>query len=187
MPCASLFFEKIEEGVKMLRLFSAAVCLLAVVSVASVFAEDDMAVDLADSLDFEEFHKEDSITIYSSESENLFDVGKEKSIDTYEENAVADKAAEKTMVPRESIEKPEVNAPQDTITMQKQEQPFEAGQKLNIRTAYTLGDSDDLKKAVFDLYRQMQHYCPAGWEKLKEWSLPKEAESHYLHYQFRCM
>ncbi|MCB1615345.1 MAG: hypothetical protein KDI30_04960 [Pseudomonadales bacterium] len=175
-------------------------CLLGVIAftATSAFAEEDeMMVDKADSLDFESFHEDSSITIFSTDGVGLFSPGsRSDGVNTYEEDAETGGGGQQSGEPSSSAQQQQFNpektgqSPLDSTGSASSTQTasgFEQGQKVNIRATYRLNDSDDIKKATFSLYQQMNQYCPAGWEKLREWSLPVDSGHYYLHYQFRCL
>ncbi|WP_439135712.1 hypothetical protein [Pseudomaricurvus sp.] len=177
------------------------------ISSAAVFAEDVKCgedVDMADSLDFSKLHidcdNDPDIVFDPEEGTKLF--GKHtKAIDTYaaEESAGSEAAAPaqqlayrespKTSVPQQDLSSGKAaaaavtgSAAQSALN-QAEQAADNAGVAFNIREPFTTTGGPD--SALKGLYVQMAHYCPNGWEKLKEWSVPNQS-GYYLHYQFQC-
>ncbi len=164
---------------------------LTVLSCGVVAAPDgcDDAVDMADDLDFAKMHvecAEEPVTLYDPKSKASF-LSKRKPVVT----AYADPATTVTApVKTGAAEIIESNAGQAESTLEQNAKVLvqdnaahNAGVTFNIREPFTITGGP--QSALNGLYVQMANYCPAGWEKLKEWSEPNQG-GYYLHYQFQC-
>ncbi len=65
-------------------------------------------------------------------------------------------------------------------------------QLVNIRVMYSLDPKQTRpfsspSSAQNELFRQMAHYCSAGFQKVGEWSEQVENSDYYLYYQFQCI
>ncbi len=161
-------------------------CLLisTILSTASM-AGDAFDVDDADTLDFESFHQsnDDSIKVYDTDTgEVMPGRNRNKTVKTYaiETTEPQTQQAAPEMTPRT----PATAAPSKT------EQPgSRTGQSYEIRQRYAVGDSENTSDTPYTamnaLHRKMAKYCPKGWIKEKEWSVPVESD-FYLHYEFTC-
>lgn len=120
-----------------------------------------MDVDLSDSLKFEEFHKDKKNAV------KLFD----------------DKSdIEKTY--QESPANPDAGATPAAAEELK-------GNRYEIRELYSISGSKRTgytpNTVVQALYLQMQGYCPNGWKKLDERSVPDGSDAFYMYYSFECL
>ncbi len=164
---------------------------LAVLSGSAIAAPDgcEDAVDMADDLDFAKMHvecAEEPVTLYDPKSKANF-LSKRKPVVT----AYADPATTATIpVKAGAAEIIQSNAKQAESTLEQSVKELvqdgaahNAGVTFNIREPFTITGGP--QSALNGLYVQMANYCPAGWEKLKEWSEPNQS-GYYLHYQFQC-
>lgn len=161
--------------------------MLAVAMSAPVFSEEcEEAVDMADSLEFHKMHVEcndDPVVLYDPKSKSSFFKKKSQAVDTYGESA------QKQTVDSQALQLGMVNQPVVTQAVSTgesisvAEEITNAGVVFNIREPFTITGGP--QSALNGLFVQMASYCPAGWEKLKEWSKPSQA-GYYLHYQFQC-
>lgn len=177
---------------------------------ASLFAASDECapdVDMADSLDFSKLHIEcdDNPDIVYDPKEGTKLFGKHaKAIDTYADDdadkpsieptqQLAYRESSKTSVPQQDLStakkvaKARAATPRSSVSgsagATSAAEPDNAGLAFNIREPFTTTGGPE--SALKGLYVQMAHYCPNGWEKLKEWSVPNQS-GYYLHYQFQC-
>ncbi|MAZ89274.1 MAG: hypothetical protein CL693_16715 [Cellvibrionaceae bacterium] len=135
-------------------------------------------VDMADSLDFHKMHIEcnnDPVVIYDPNSKSSFLTKKKEVVDTYHGSKKVNAVATQTLTAVSSV--PVDAAPATTPSQDN------AGVIFNIREPFTITGGP--QSALNGLYVQMANYCPAGWEKVKEWSEPNQG-GYYLHYQFQC-
>lgn len=162
--------------------------LLAVVAAPSLFAEEcEEAVDMADSLEFHKMHvecNEDPVILYDPKSKSSFFKKKPQAVDTYKKPGQA-KDADTQASPVET--KVSVAAGASTVmseaAIESVQDNDNAGVVFNIREPFTITGGP--QSALNGLFVQMANYCPSGWEKLKEWSVPNQG-GYYLHYQFQC-
>ena len=148
----------------------------------TTLAGDAFDVDDADSLNFEAFHKpkDDSIKIYNTETGKILGGKKRRqTIKTYQPEEASTLKQKTVAIP-----------PSDVPTQKVAETNLSiAGQRYEIRQRYAFGESqntsDTPDTAINSLYKQMIKYCPQGWTKEKEWSVPIEGD-FYLHYEFTC-
>ncbi len=124
------------------------ISLLSIPALTYAFDDaNDRTVDKADHFEFEEFHKDSAVTLWS----------KDKDEDKKEEQKKVDK-----------------------------------GQELKVRSAYKLSVDPSLSaiptlfEAIQDLHKQLNSYCPKGWEKEKEWHQP-EQNYFYVYYRASCL
>lgn len=146
------------------------------------------AVDMADDLDFAKMHvecAEEPVTLYDPKSKASF-LSKKKAVVT----AYANPTPTTTAVKESTVDLVESKVKQTTLTLEQHDKAFEknrathnAGVTFNIREPFSITGGPH--SALNSLYLQMASYCPAGWEKLKEWSEPNQ-DGYYLHYQFQC-
>ncbi|MGH1371180.1 MAG: hypothetical protein ACRBBW_04035 [Cellvibrionaceae bacterium] len=162
--------------------------VLTVLVVQSAFAEEcEEAVDMADSLDFHKMHvecNEDPVVLYDPKSKSSFFNKKPQAVDTYGEKSGDSAAASDSS----SLETSAVLTSSQSAVNVSAESPASqtadnAGVIFNIREPFTLTGGP--QSALNGLFGQMANYCPAGWAKLKEWSVPNQ-DGYYLHYQFQC-
>lgn len=158
--------------------------LLAVVLAPSAFSEEcEEAVDMADSLDFHKMHIEcndDPVVLYDPKSKSSFFNKKPQAVDTYGEAA---KAAPASAKPASNEMTTEPVAASTAVVPQEAVEGDNAGVVFNIREPFTITGGP--QSALNGLFVQMANYCPSGWEKIKEWSVPN-GSGYYLHYQFQC-
>ncbi len=163
--------------------------LIAMVLAPSTFAEEcGDAVDMADSLDFHKMHvecNEDPVVLYDPKSKSSFFKKKPQAVDTYGdkgESGLPVKAASSgAVLVGESTATETISSSNSAI--REPEVTGNAGVVFNIREPFTITGGP--QSALNGLYVQMANYCPVGWEKLKEWSVPNQT-GYYLHYQFKC-
>lgn len=129
-------------------------------------AEEQMDVDLSDSLNFQEFHKDkkDAVKLWEDKDENV-----EKPYQQGEAEATPAEATAKAPAAKEDIE----------------------GKRYEIRELYSISGSDrtgyNPNTVVQALFLQMQGYCPNGWRKLDERSEPDGGDAFYMYYAFECL
>lgn len=165
--------------------------LLAVILAPAVWAEEcEEAVDMADSLDFHKMHiecNEDPVVLYDPKSKSSFFKKKAQPVDTYGDAAKATAASSQPIktqaIGQQMTTEPVATASVKTPTPEPTIDASNAGVVFNIREPFTLTGGP--QSALNGLFVQMANYCPAGWEKIKEWSVPNGA-GYYLHYQFQC-
>ncbi|HUH38115.1 MAG TPA: hypothetical protein VL027_09260 [Spongiibacteraceae bacterium] len=137
-------------------------------TVLPALAQQD--VDLADSLNFEAFHKD------KRETTKLFEA---------EEPAPSAAALADEPPKGASDSAVEARPAQDGAA-----KPAHTGQRFEVRERYTLTRSASTPYSAFYvievLHRQMAATCPNGWHKLREFSKPVEND-FYLHYLFECL
>jgi len=163
--------------------------LLATLVAFPAFAEEcEEAVDMADSLDFHKMHvecNEDPVVLYDPKSKSSFFKKKSQAVDTYadkaEEKQGAKVATSQVAFVSEPVTTKEIVSSRSTIA--DGTAADNSGVIFNIREPFTITGGP--QSALNGLYVQMANYCPAGWEKLKEWSEPNQS-GYYLHYQFQC-
>ena len=175
----------------MRTMFAAAICCLIAAPVWAEECED--AVDLADSLEFHKMHVEcddDPVVIYDSNSKTSFFSRKEKAVNTYDKTSEVEplparpaKTAAVAKVTEQNLAAPQRLVPASASTAPVPQAETNAGVVFNAREPFTLTGGP--QSALNGLYAQMVHYCPQGWEKLKEWAEPN-AGGYFLHYQFQC-
>lgn len=122
-----------------------------------------MDVDQASSLDFESFHtsKKNAVKLYDSETGGLLNP------------AAKDRSATATSTPE----------PVKAKTV-------EAGKSYEIRELYATSRSERTgytpSTVMQALHLQMQGFCPQGWRKLDERSVP-DGDAFYMYYTFECL
>lgn len=140
----------------------------------SVFAAEDMDVDLSDSLDFEAFHKD------KKEAVKLWDAKEVKK--TYENEDTPPASA--TDQPATTAVPADTSAPTTDTASSK-------GNRYEIRELYSISGSKRTgytpNTVVQALFLQMQGYCPNGWKKLDERSVPDGGDAFYMYYSFECL
>jgi len=161
--------------------------LLAVGITPLAFSEEcEDAVDMADSLEFHKMHVEcndDPVVLYDPKSKSSFFKKKSAAVDTYAESE------QKSVIKDKEVQADIASKPvsRNTVAAHKSvtatEETDNAGVVFNIREPFTITGGP--QSALNGLFVQMANYCPAGWEKLKEWSVPSQG-GYYLHYQFQC-
>ena len=162
------------------------ILLSALISNATL-AGDAFDVDEADSLDFESFHKtkEGSIKIYDTDTgEVLPGRNKNQTVKTYEAESKAEATAS-AKPEQQTAAKPAASQPAEKASKAEQA----PGQRYEIRQRYAVGESENTSDTPYTamnaLHRKMAKYCPEGWVKEKEWSVPVDTD-FYLHYEFTC-
>ncbi len=131
---------------------------LALTLTATADAEEPMDVDLADSLDFEAFHRE-----------------KEGAIKLWEEkHPAAGEAGERT------TERPAADAEPS-----RSGQRYEIRELYSIQGSERTDLTPTT--VVQALYAQMRDRCPDGWRKLDERSEPEGEDTFYMYYAFECL
>jgi hypothetical protein len=131
-----------------------------------VLTDEAMDIDQSNSLDFESFHqkKDNAIKLYDSEDGGILN-------------------------PQPAGDKSQSVAPTgatavDEGSIKKQ------GARYEIRELYAINSSErtgyNPTTVVTALHLQMQGFCPAGWRKLDEKTVP-EGEDFYLYYSFECL
>lgn len=153
----------------MLRRLALSTTLL--LAATTALSQED--VDLADSLNFEEFHKD------KKEAVKVFEK-KDETQKVYKDDTP-------NTVKTETLPSPSANAAASTVTAEAAAEP---GKRFEIRERYTLGRSNKTPYSAFyvieAMHKQMAEICPNGWNKLKEFSKPVE-QDFYLHYEFECL
>lgn len=161
--------------------------------------------DDADSLNFEAFHdeKDGAIVIWDADKGELGGFTEKKTTVTYEQPATqATETTDAAARPRAPATGPAVIT-EDLSPNEARAEAYAAehaqeklaqgkgynGERFMIRVRYTLGTSSKTdyspSSAVNNLHQQMARYCPQGWLKIREWSVPVE-QDYYLHYLFQC-
>ncbi len=175
-----------------MKKFSCIICLvvlpLFVLSFQTQAKEEKFVVDEADSLDFESFHKEKE----GEQSTSLFGIsGGTSGIIREGENVFhpeLDNPGKNIGVIEEDLSTPKKRKSANDFNTKRLPQP--KGKIRNIRVRYALYKSDytplHAHDAVPVLHSYINDYCPTGWLKLAEWSLPVERD-HFLYYQFQCL
>jgi hypothetical protein len=158
--------------------------LIAVIGLCSAGAMAQMDVDQADSLDFEDFHKDkkEAIKVWKDDNGDTQVGTKSEVIKTYDQTPAA-------TVPAAAV------APRSTpvAAATKKDGTTAAGktgQRYEIRARYTLTSSAKTPYSAFyvvePLYREAAQLCAKGWKKLTERSEPVE-QDFYLYYQLECL
>ena len=165
-------------------------CLCLLISTllsTTALSGDAFDVDDADTLDFESFHKtkKDSIKIYDSQTGEILPSNKyNKTVKTYETETPTETAQQ--AAPASTATPTATTA---VVKPKAEETDSSAGQKYEIRQRYAIGESENTSDTPYTamnaLYKKMAKYCPQGWVKEKEWSVPVEGD-FYLHYEFSC-
>ena len=161
---------------KRLAIILAVVC--ASLFIEATHAEEKMDVDLADSPNFESFHKDkkDAVKIWSSEKG--FGI---------QSNTETEKVYE-----NESQTKTEpTNVDQRPASTTGLASTSKTGKHYEIRELYSIGGSERTgytpTTVVQALFLQMQGLCPKGWRKLDERSEPDGDDAFYMYYSFECL
>ena len=165
----------------------------------AVFAAPGDADD-ADSLNFEAFHqeKDGAIVIWDADKGELGGFAEKKTTVTYEEppaetsSTASTASASNPVVVTEHLSPNEARA-EAYAADQAREKLAKGkgydGERFMIRARYspnaTSKINDNASSAINTLHQQMAHYCPQGWLKIREWSVPVEQDYH-LHYLFQC-
>lgn len=144
-----------------------------------VQADDDLAVDQADSLDFDNFHisKQSDVKLYDSKKGTF--IGQNAPSQS-EINPQSDshKTKKDLATTPSSASKKILNDNTDTSI---------APDQFKIRQRYSLSknSASTPTQATNQLYTTMAKQCPNGWNKHKEWSVAVDND-FYLYYQFSC-
>lgn len=160
---------------------NAAICLFASVVVSPAFAEEQMDVDLADSPNFEAFHKEkkDAIKIWTDEKGLGIQSGGEPE-KVYQKEHHTGAAQTPTTVAGQAGAATAAPGSND-----------KHGKRYEIRELYSIGGSERTgytpTTVVQALFLQMQGLCPKGWRKLDERSEPDGSDALYMYYAFECL
>jgi len=169
--------------------------------------------DMADSLNFEEFHKDKpgAITIWDSDKGQFVGLKEKKTEVTYD--PASPKAAAKpgpAQAPQPQAtrvgqgiasdeDKAAVATPgpsalhAQTLEAQRHQEKLSHGegfdgQRFMIRVRYSPSAENNgttASAATNSLHGQMAQHCPTGWMVIREWSLPVE-QDYYLHTLFQC-
>lgn len=158
-------------------------------------------VDMADSLDFSKLHvdcSEEPDFVYDPEEGTRFFGRNKKAVDTYSQKNTdqpsgLDQHVSRLQSGSQGVVEEDLSA-QVTKQASAQLNPAEqlakndlaeknASVVFNIREPFSVTGGP--QSALNGLFAQMVHYCPQGWEKLKEWSVPAQSD-YFLHYQFQC-
>lgn len=144
--------------------------IILTLTLAALPALAQQDVDLADSLNFEAFHKD------KRETTRLFET----------EEPTPSAAAPANETPK-GVSDSSVEARPASDGAAK---PAQTGERFEVRERYTLTRSASTPYSAFyvieALHRQMAATCPNGWLKLREFSKPIEND-FYLHYLFECL
>ena len=149
-----------------------------------VHADDEFAVDAADSLDFDNFHesKPHEVKLYDSKSGQFIGQKNTKAVKVFEQQS----AANSNTTADSTSASPEAAVAIDTFddVANKDSAPthFEIRQRYSLKQTGVSTPAD----ATNQLYQQMAKHCPKGWKKNNEWSVAVE-DDFYLHYQFECL
>ena len=127
---------------------------------AMAAAQDEMAVDNADSFDPESFHKSkaDELKFYDSASGKFLTRGnaQDGSVDEFDAT----------------------------------EYPAKADKRHEIRTRYGVDHSNSTiisaHSAIDVMHRKMAQQCPRGWQKQREWSVAVGGD-YDLYFEFQCL
>lgn len=162
--------------------------LFGLLAAPSLFAEEcEEAVDMADSLDFHKMHVEcndDPVVLYDPKSKSSFFKKKPQAVDTYNNPAQVEVAdTQGSPVETKAPVVSSTSAVMSEAAIDSVQDDDNAGVVFNIREPFTITGGP--QSALNGLFVQMANYCPSGWEKLKEWSIPNQG-GYYLHYQFQC-
>lgn len=152
-----------------------------------VHADDEFAVDAADSLDFDNFHKSKphEMKLYDSKSGQFIGQKNAKVVKVFEQQEHLNAANNNTTTDSTSSS-PEAAVAIDTFddAANKDSAPthFEIRQRYSLNQSGVSTPAD----ATNQLYQQMAKHCPKGWKKNNEWSVAVE-DDFYLHYRFECL
>lgn len=166
------------------------IALLNILLMAAIYtplqAEEEMAVDEADGLNFDSFHesKEGQVKLFDAEKGRFLGQGEPG-------NTRATKVYQQDDTPESTIEgiaaktpaaSADIDANDDVINKPAVDGLYE------IRQRYSLQQHSELSPAhaANQLHRQMAKLCPQGWQKQREWSVPVDAD-FFLYYQFECL
>lgn len=159
--------------------------LAAAAGLFSIGALAQMDVDQADSLNFQEFHKDkkEAIKVWND------GIGKKtETIKTYEQSTTT-AAPATTSEPAPAAATPAPAKPAAAVA-DKQTREVKPSQRYEIRERYTLSRSAKTPYSAFyviePLHKQAAQLCPRGWKKLSERSEPVE-QDFYLYYELECL
>jgi hypothetical protein len=130
---------------------------------------NESTADKADHFHFEEFHNEKSITLWEDK--------KDKAVT----NTISNADSAKTDATKNDSGK---NVAGKSV--------YEKGDILKVREPYKLGSDPGLRdiQGLFDateaLHKQLNHFCPNGWQKTEEWHKPGDGH-FYIYYQAVCL
>lgn len=169
--------------------------------------------DMADSLNFEEFHKDKpgAITIWDSDKGQFVGLKEKKTEVTYDPASPGKAAATAPAKPQAPAAAPDSQPPASdedkvaavtpgpgavhaqTLEQQHHQEKLSHGegfdgQRFMIRVRYSPGVAQNgmtASDATNNLHEQMAAHCPMGWMVIREWSLPVEKD-YYLHRLFQC-
>jgi len=129
-------------------------------------AAEPMDVDQSSTLDIEGFHttKKDAVKLYDSETGGILNPARKEA---------QSPAATTSSSP----------APLKAKTV-------EEGKAYEIRELYSVSGSERTgytpSTVMQALHLQMQGFCPQGWHKLDERSVP-DGDDFYMYYRFECL
>jgi hypothetical protein len=136
---------------------------------AVTFAQE-MDIDQADSLRFQDFHKD------KKEAVKVWDKKDNAPTKAYQDQSTATNAKPATASASSSVETA------NSVEI--------SGKRFEIRERYTLTRSAKTPYSAFyviePLYKQSAQLCAKGWKKLAERSEPIE-QDYYLYYEIECL
>lgn len=179
------------------------VLLLATLSATAIWATDagsstpkkqKFVVDMADGLNFDEFHNDKNAeAIYSSE---LSAPWKKRSVVNAYENDGSKKQTRTTQgingLQKASVAE-EKNSATSAETNANKSAAIENEQLINTRAPFSPEDTPAALSATqLALYHQMSTFCMhksqrLGFQKVAEWLEPNTENGYYIYYQFQCI
>ena len=164
--------------------------ILVAAALFSAGAMAQMDVDEADSLNFQDFHKDkkEAIKVWQD------GIGqRSETIKTYEAASPAATPPGTTATDTSSITstvaKPAA-ASASAPAAAKPQTEAKSGLRYEIRERYTLSRSAKTPYSAFyviePLHKQAYQFCPRGWKKLTERSEPVE-QDFYLYFEVECL
>ena len=155
----------------------------------SAGAMAQMDVDEADSLNFQDFHKDKKEAVKIWED----GVGKRsETVKAYDETGqnTASSAPVAPAAVTTAAQPAAASAAAATATAKAANGEVKPGQRYEIRERYTLSRSAKTPYSAFyviePLHKQASQLCPRGWKKVAERSEPVE-QDFYLYYQLECL
>jgi len=154
----------------------------------SAGAMAQMDVDEADSLNFQDFHKDkkEAVKIWEdgvgkrSETVKAYETGQSTTPSNQAAPAAVTTAAQPAAATGASV----------AAAAKAANGEVKPGQRYEIRERYTLSRSAKTPYSAFyviePLYRQASQLCPRGWKKVAERSEPVE-QDFYLYYELECL
>lgn len=154
-----------------------AVALMGLLAAPWLSAEEEHMVDMADGLNAGGFYdKQNPDSLWSSDLSMPW--AKQSAINAFDE------------APRTGgIESETIGLPSGG-KLHEGGNRFAPGKLINVRAEYSLQVQQypgSVSWASQKLYVEMAQICPAGFQRIAEWSQPATQVSFFLYYQFSCI